>query len=136
MLTKTNTEASIVVCNTCRYSSEARENSDGVRGGVLLRDALKDVLSETGAPDLIVEEMPCLFACSQHCTVHLRAAGKVSYVLGGFDASKPTAEAIVEFFRHYIESEHGYVPYKLWPDGVKGHFITRSPPMGYTVSSD
>jgi hypothetical protein len=25
------------------------------------------------------------------------------------------------------------VPYKQWPQGVKGHFLTRTPPEGYVV---
>lgn len=52
-----------------------------------------------------VEEMPCLFARQAHCTVHLRAPGK-----------------------------GGQVPYRDWPEGVKGHVVTRTPPEGYLVA--
>jgi predicted metal-binding protein len=75
--------------------------------------------------------MPCLFACADHCTIHLRAPGKVSYVMGRFTPDADAARAILDYAVQYADSEHGRVPFKQWPEGVKGHFITRSPPEGY-----
>ncbi|QAY77520.1 DUF1636 domain-containing protein [Sphingosinicella sp. BN140058] len=127
--------ASVIACNTCRLSAERREDDDGVRGGALLAGALRRLAAEEDRyGDIGVEEMPCLFACTAFCTVYLRAPGKVGYVLGKFGADDAAAEAILEFTRLYAESAHGQVPYKQWPEGVKGHFLVRVPPEGQVVA--
>lgn len=126
-------DASIVVCSTCRLEEERREDEAGRRGGALLADALRKAAAAR-SEDLVIEDMPCLFACKRYCTVHLRAEGKVSYVLGDFEPTESAANAILDYFEHYRVSENGVVPYKHWPEGVKGHFITRSPPPGKTVA--
>jgi predicted metal-binding protein len=124
----------IVACNTCRLSAEARDDAEGARGGALLVAALRAV--QAGDPayaGVAVQEMPCLFACQDFCTVHLRGAGKVGYVLGRFEPSEDAARAILDYARLYADSEMGQVPFKQWPAGVKGHFITRTPPEGHVV---
>ena len=77
--------------------------------------------------------MACLFACADHCTVHLRAPGKVGYVLGRFQGDEESARAILDYAVHYAASDHGRVAYSLWPEGIKGHFITRTPPPGFVA---
>lgn len=121
----------VVVCNTCRVSTEARETPDGVRGGALLAQALREAAAGT---TVAVQEMPCLFNCAQHCSVHLRAPGKIGYVLGRFAPTAESARAIVDYAVAYAASEEGVVPYRQWPEGVKGHFIVRVPPAGKLVA--
>ncbi|HEX7874277.1 MAG TPA: DUF1636 domain-containing protein [Sphingobium sp.] len=134
MLTKVETGAAVVACNTCRLSADAREDAEGARGGARLVAALQAVkASDTRYDAVAVQQMPCLFACSEHCTIHIRAPGKVSYVLGRFTPDEDAARAILDYAAHYAESEHGRVPFKQWPQGVKGHFITRSPPEGFVA---
>ena len=134
MLTAVAPGAAVVACNTCRHSAEAREDEGGVRGGARLVTALRAVQSaEPRYAGVAVQEMPCLFACKDHCTVHLRAPGKVSYVLGRFTPDEEAARAILDYAVHYAASEHGRVPFADWPQGVKGHFITRSPPEGFVA---
>ena len=132
MLKPVPTGPAIVACSTCRLSAEARENAEGVRGGALLAQALHAAkAADPRYEGVDVQEMPCLFACTEFCTVHLRAPGKVSYVLGRFTPDMDAARAILDYAVHYAESAHGRVPFKQWPEGVKGHFITRSPPDGF-----
>lgn len=122
----------VVVCSTCRASADAREDDGGRRGGALLADALRAVQKEE--PELAgvaVQEMPCLFACQRHCTVHIRAPGKVGYVLGDFTPDRDAAHAILTYATRHAASEEGVVRYAQWPDGVKGHFIVRTPPEGH-----
>lgn len=134
MLTRVESGASVVACNTCRHSADAREDEAGRRGGARLVEALRMVqASDPAYADVAVQEMPCLFACSDHCTVHLRAPGKVGYVLGRFVPDEAAARAILDYARAYAASEWGQVPFREWPQGVKGHFITRTPPEGYVV---
>ena len=134
MLTPVPRTAAIVACNTCRFSADAREDAQGRRGGGLLVSALHAVKASDPRYDPVaVQEMPCLFACQDFCTIHLRAPGKVSYVLGRFAPDDEAARAILDYAVHYAASEHGRVPFSQWPAGVKGHFITRSPPEGFVA---
>ena len=134
MLKSVDSGAAIVACNTCRYSQEARDDAEGVRGGARLVAALRSAkASDERYAGVAVQEMPCLFACTDFCTVHLRAPGKVSYVLGRFTPDDEAARAILDYAVHYAASDHGRVPFSQWPQGVKGHFITRSPPEGFVA---
>lgn len=126
---------SVVVCSTCRVSADTREDDEGRRGGALLEQALLAVQeSDPALRGVAVQAMPCLFACSRHCTVHIRAPGKVGYVLGDFVPGEEAARAILEYATHHAASSEGQVPYREWPQGVKGHFITRTPPEGFVCA--
>ena len=132
MLRAVANEPAVVVCSTCRLSADRREDEGGRRGGALLAEALRQV--QAREPDLAgvaVQEMACLFACQRHCTVHIRAPGRIGYVLGGFTPDEAAARAILGYATRHAESAEGVVPYAEWPEGVKGHFITRTPPDGY-----
>ena len=134
MLRKTSDGPSLVVCNTCRHSADARDDGEGVRGGARLLVHLSVLAADD--PRLhgfVIVQMPCLFICKSHCSVHLRAPGKVGYVLGHFEPTAAAAQAILDYAAHYVESAHGSVAYRLWPEGVKGHFIVRTPPHGMAV---
>lgn len=134
MLTPVEDGPAIVACNTCRHSADEREDDTGMRGGAQMVAALRSVQeSDARYAGVAVQEMPCLFACTDFCTVHLRAPGKVGYVLGRFAPDEEAATAILDYAVHYAASEHGRVPFKQWPQGVKGHFITRTPPPGYVA---
>lgn len=132
MLTPVDDGPAVVACNTCRFSKEEREDECGLRGGARMVEALRSARdSDPRYAAIAVQEMPCLFACTEYCTVHLRAPGKVGYVLGRFVPDEQAATAILDYAAHYAQSEHGRVPFKQWPQGVKGHFITRTPPPGF-----
>jgi predicted metal-binding protein len=135
MLRAVEPGAEVVVCSTCRVSAETREDRGGRRGGALLAEALRKVQAEE--PDLAavaVQEMPCLFACQRHCVVQVRAPGKVGYVLGDFAPGREAAHAILTYAARHAASEEGVVRYAEWPAGVKGHFIVRTPPVGYVCT--
>jgi predicted metal-binding protein len=132
MLQPVEPGAAVVVCSTCRFSAEAREDIEGRRGGALLAQAMREVQAED--PELAgvtVHEMPCLFSCQRHCSVHVRAPGKVGYVLGDFTPDREAAHAILTYAARHAASAEGVVRYAEWPQGVKGHFIVRTPPEGY-----
>lgn len=134
MLVPVSDGPAVVACNSCRHSATARSDDDGLTGGARLVSALREV--QAGDPayaGIAVQEMPCLFACERFCTVHLRAPGKIGYVLGSFTPDETAARAILDYARAYAQSAEGQVPYRDWPEGVKGHFITRMPPAGFVV---
>ncbi|WP_374526650.1 DUF1636 domain-containing protein [Sphingopyxis sp.] len=134
MLTRVDPGPAVVACSTCRLSRDARSDGEGVAGGARLIEALQRV--KAGDPryaGIAVQAMPCLFACQDHCAVHLRAEGKIGYVLGRFVPGDEAARAILDYAVHHAASDHGRVAYADWPEGVKGHFIVRTPPAGYVA---
>lgn len=132
MLTPVDPGPAVVACSTCRHDRPSRTDAEGVAGGARLVEALERVkAADPRYAGIAVQAMPCLFACQDHCTVHLRAPGKVGYVLGRFAPDDDAARAILDYAVEYAASEHGRVAYALWPEGVKGHFITRTPPPGF-----
>jgi predicted metal-binding protein len=134
ILTKVEDGPAVVACSTCRFAADAREDPHGVRGGARLVEALRAVkVSDPRYEGVSVQDMPCLFACAEHCTVHVRAPGKVGYVLGRFQPDMDAARAILDYALHHAASEEGRVPFRDWPQGVKGHFIVRVPPAGYVA---
>lgn len=134
MLTRVEDGPAVVACNTCRFSADKTNGPDGRRGGAHMVDALRAAkAADPRFEKVAVQEMPCLFACSRACTIHLRAPDKVGYVLGGFEPGGDAAQAILEYAALYADSDFGRVPFADWPEGVKGHFITRTPPAGFVA---
>lgn len=135
MLRAVSAGPQVVVCNTCRVSTETRQDDLGRRGGALLAEALRhEQAADPALAGIAIAEMPCLFACERHCTVHIRAPGRIGYVLGDFAPTAEAARAILAYARLHAESAEGQVRYGDWPEGVKGHFITRTPPEGFIVT--
>ncbi|WP_033073424.1 DUF1636 domain-containing protein [Sphingopyxis sp. MWB1] len=135
MLTPVEPGPAVVVCNSCRHRPDARHDDQGQSGGQRLFDALCRVKDEMAASaEVAIQQMPCLFACGEACTIHLRAPGKIGYILGRFNGDEEgSARAIMDYAVHYAASAEGRVPYGDWPEGIKGHFIARVPPPGFVA---
>jgi len=132
MLKSVPPKPSLVVCSTCRLSREEREDARGRRGGAVFFEMLSTALADHPCQGRIVlQQMPCLFACTDHCSAYLRADGRMGYVLGKFAPTRKDAVALLDYIAHYLDSDTGIVPYGLWPEGVKGHFLVRVPPEGF-----
>lgn len=118
--------AVLVVCETCGYDEQRPE---AVRPGELLAQALEAQLAATPndhrTPRL--QRFRCLMACKRHCVVQLRAPAKIGYVIGDFAPDTAAAATLLDYSRKYLLSESGQVPYKEWPEGIKGKFIARIP---------
>ncbi len=115
----------ITVCDTCNFSSD-QKLLDGKSGGEMLAEHVEALATQ----GITVRRQSCLMGCDRHCNIAIQGDGKLSYVLGKFTPDEEAAEAIVEYAQAYNESETGQVPYKQWPQGVKGHFVARIPPLG------
>jgi predicted metal-binding protein len=132
MLVPADAGVAVVACSTCR---DGRDDAEGRRGGARLVEALRRAReADATLHGVAVQEMPCLFACGDGCTVHLRGPGRIGYVMGRFAADDEAARAILEYARAYADSAEGQVPFRDWPEGVKGHFIVRVPPPGHVVA--
>ncbi len=115
----------IIVCQTCKMTSDEKLNENGKAGGEVLTDHLEAVLA--GRDDVTIQKQDCLWACSEHCNVVLSDNERFSYLAGRFEPKREAAEAIVEWFDKHGQSKTGQVPFKQWPDEMRGHFIARLP---------
>ncbi len=120
---------SLVVCSTCKFSAEAKHAPDGRTGGEILIAAMHDVLAEQERNDVSVQTQICLWNCTRPCSVVMRDDERFSYVTGGNEPTKAQAEAILQWFDAHGATETGEVPFKQWPQAMRGHFIARMPPV-------
>ena len=91
--------------------------------------AMSDVLAEQGRSDVRVQSQACLWNCTRPCSVVMRDDERFSYVTGGNVPTKAQAEAILQWFDAHGQTETGEVPFKQWPQAMRGHFIARMPPL-------
>jgi predicted metal-binding protein len=119
----------IVMCTTCKFPDGRKVAEDGRTGGQTLIAHMKDHLAATGRSDVVVEEQACLWNCTQSCSVAFQDDGRFSYITGRHQPSAEQAEAIVQWFDLHGQSERGEVPFRQWPDLMRGHFIARLPPV-------
>ena len=120
---------SLVICSTCRFSAESKYAPDGRTGGEILATQMLDVLAEQGRGDVAVQSQICLWNCTRPCSVVIRDDERFSYVTGGNAPTKAQAEAILQWFDAHGQTETGEVPFKQWPQAMRGHFIARIPPL-------
>lgn len=124
----------IIVCQTCKFSPERKTRDDGASGGEILTGHLEAVLA--GRNDIAIQKQDCLWACSEHCNVAMSDTQRFSYLAGRFEPNREAAEAIVEWFDKHGKSKTGQVPFREWPDAMRGHFIARLPVQGSPSSTD
>jgi len=116
----------ITICDTCKrdgWETGDMSATDGERLAALVESKIN------GADAVRTRRVSCLMGCTHGCNVAIQGVGKLAYTLGNFTADPDTAEAIVGYAQQHAASETGQVPYRQWPQGVKGHFITRHPPL-------
>ena len=116
----------ITICETCK-----RADWPGPDQGEPLPGARLAALVEAAAEGTPVRtrRTSCLMGCDHGCNVAVQARGKLCYTLGRFEPTEEAARAVVGWSLLHAESATGQVPYKLWPQPVKGHFVTRHPPL-------
>jgi len=116
----------ITICDTCKrdgWEDTMMALTDGETLAALIESAANDV------PEVQTRRVSCLMGCKRGCNVAVQANGKLNYTLGDFLPETEAAEGIVEYARLHANSETGQVPYRTWPQAIKGHFVTRHPPL-------
>lgn len=116
----------ITICDTCKregWESGTLGTTDGERLAALIEAQVPE------GSAVKTRRVSCLMGCTHGCNVAIQAMGKLSYTLGKFEPSEEAAEAIIGYGTLHAQSDSGQVPYREWPQGVKGHFITRHPPL-------
>lgn len=115
----------ITICDTCKrddWSARGVEQTDG--------QALADLVEAAAEGSALrLRRTACLMGCDHSCNIAVQAAGKLCYTLGRFDPTEEAARGIVDWALLHAESATGQVPYRTWPAAVKGHFVTRHPPL-------
>ena len=119
----------VVFCTTCRFSADAKVAPDGRTGGETLAHHFEAVLAAQGRSDVQVTRQACLWNCKRHCSVVLRDAERFTYFTGDHAPERAQAEAILAWFDLHGATETGEVPFRSWPDAMRGHFIARIPPV-------
>ncbi len=116
----------ITICDTCKREGWAESGAELTDGEALaqLVEAAAD-----GVPNLRTRRVSCLMGCAHGCNVAVQGLGKLNYTLGTFTPDAEAAQGIVEWAALHADSPTGQVPYKTWPQAVKGHFVTRHPPL-------
>jgi predicted metal-binding protein len=120
---------SLVMCSTCRFPDGRKTDDEGRTGGQVMIAETRAHLAETGRADVIVEEQACLWNCTQSCSVAIHDSARFSYITGRHVPSRAQAAAIVQWYDSHGASETGEVPFRQWPDAMRGHFIARIPPF-------
>ncbi|WP_172332670.1 DUF1636 domain-containing protein [Mangrovicoccus sp. HB161399] len=114
----------ITVCTTCRTAEERGDRTLPPSG-----EAFLAALEAASGDGIAVRGTACLMGCEHGCNVAISAHGKLTYVLGHFSGSAEDASAVSAFAAGHAESGTGQVPFRQWPQGVKGHFVARVPPL-------
>lgn len=114
----------ITICDTCKREGWAESGATHTDG-----ESLAGLVEKAAKGRVKTRRTSCLMGCSHGCNIAIQSEGKLAYTLGKFTATQNDAEAIVEYAELHQESKSGQVPYRDWPEGVKGHFITRHPPL-------
>ena len=117
----------LVICSTCKFSPESKTAPDGRTGGEILISHMLEVLE--ARPDVTLETQICMWNCTRPCSVVMQDEQRYSYITGGNEPSRAQAEAILQWFDAHGQTETGEVPFKLWPQAMRGHFIARIPPV-------
>ncbi|WP_342069911.1 DUF1636 domain-containing protein [Yoonia algicola] len=116
----------ITICDTCKqdgWDTGEMTQTDGEALATLVEAAA------TGLNEVRTRRVSCLMGCKNACNVAIQSAGKLNYTLGTFTPSAEAAEGIVAYATAHANSDTGQVPYREWPQAVKGHFVTRHPPL-------
>ncbi len=115
----------ITICDTCKregWELTAMEQTDGELLATLIETAA------LGQP-VATRRVSCTMGCERACNIIVQGAGKIGYSLGKFDPTPEAAEAIVAYASQHAASATGQVPFREWPLGVKGHFVSRHVPL-------
>ena len=93
-------------------------------------ERLAELVEQRAAGTAIrTRRVSCLMGCTHGCNLSIQGQGKLSYTVGHFSPDKESADAVVTYAELHAQSENGQVPYRQWPAGIKGHFITRMQPL-------
>jgi predicted metal-binding protein len=116
----------ITICTTCRQPA-LRDDKERTPCGEAMLQAVTEAAADVAA--VRVRPVACLMGCEHGYNIAISDDAKLTYVLGRFVPGAEAAQAIVDYAAKHAESPTGVVPFREWPQGVKGHFVARVPPL-------
>lgn len=119
-------ETWITICDTCKRD-DLSEHPDHLTPGEMLATLVEAAAANKDS--IKTRRVSCLMGCKRGCNVAIQAPNKLAYTLGDFIPSGEAAAGIVEYATAHAASETGQVPFRTWPQAIKGHFVTRHPPL-------
>jgi predicted metal-binding protein len=123
----------ITVCDTCKSETTLTPDApekDGAKLATLIEAANQE------NSEIIVRRHSCLMGCNHGCNIAIQAPDKLTYVLGRFEPNEDAANGIVEYANLHSQSALGQVPFKQWPQAIKGHFVSRIPTLTKAADSE
>jgi len=116
----------ITICDTCKlegWDAETNPKTDG--------EALAEHIESAaqGVGSVETRRHSCLMGCQHGCNIAIQSEGKLTYVMGRFEPSEEAATGIVEYAEKHAASDLGQVPFREWPQAIKGHFVSRIPTL-------
>lgn len=115
----------ITLCDTCK--TDDFDPDSGATDGERLAQIVEEVAANF--PEIKTRRHSCLMGCANACNVTIQAEGKLAYTLGRFEVSEEAASGICAYAQLHAQSDTGQVPYRSWPEAIKGHFVTRHLPL-------
>jgi predicted metal-binding protein len=119
----------VLVCITCRASTDPIETLEVPRKGLALAEATALALGD--ADDVEVLRVRCLANCSRGLSAAIRKQNAWTYVFGHLDAERD-GPALIAGARLISAATDGLMPWRGRPDPLKRGLIARVPPANFT----
>jgi predicted metal-binding protein len=123
-------ETWITICSGCKREDWESRDVDQPDGEVFAAS----VEPLANAAGIKTRRVSCTMGCARACNVIVQGTNedgvaKIGYSLGSFEGTPADASALVEYAALHATSDTGQVPFRTWPQGVKGHFVSRHLPL-------
>jgi predicted metal-binding protein len=118
----------ITICDTCKRDGWEESGMERTDGEVLATLIEAHLAAQEPGP-VATRRVSCTMGCERACNVIVQAPGKIGYSLGKFVPTEDDAAAIASYAAMHAASATGQVPFREWPQGVKGHFVSRHLPV-------
>jgi len=118
----------VLVCITCRASTDPIDTLETPRKGLALADAT--ALALGGADDIQVVRVRCLANCSRGLSAAIRRENAWTYVFGHLDAERD-GPTLIAGARLFAGATDGLMPWRGRPDPLKRGLIARVPPANF-----
>ncbi|WP_193197126.1 DUF1636 family protein [Nostoc sp. MG11] len=118
----------LFVCKSCHRSSEERPKNPPFDGDFFI-DQLNGLCIQNFSPEeLEIQPVGCLWACSQGCVVSICCSEKPTYLFTNL-TPEPSAVALLEFLKMYINSSKGAILWKQLPELLQSAIFAQIPPI-------
>lgn len=117
----------LFVCKTCATIWQDGK-PQGKSGGQQLLENLKQLHQDWQLKDhFSIQEVSCMSACSNSCTISFVAPEKYTYLFGNLPPEN-SAEAVLECAAQYYAKPDGSLPWSERPEPLKKGILAKIPP--------